>query len=124
MENQSGYVARLQREVERAHKCDATYRDTVSIPWRCPPLTEWKPAAWEVVLFELSGHSTAKRCYAWIEHDGPLVEDERVVALLESPVVESAQSAIRFQINKDLHESMSNFRDFMKAWPKPPLPSN
>ncbi len=45
----------------------------------------------EVLVFELLGHPTAPRCYAW-EVDG------EVTAVLHEPPVESAQDAVRAAI--------------------------
>ena len=48
----------------------------------------------EVLVFELQGHPTATRCYAW-EVDG------EVTAVLEEPPVKSAQDAVRAAIIAD-----------------------
>lgn len=59
---------------------------------------------WEgdVEVFDLTGHPKAKRAYAWSHLDGENDERTRFVAVLEIPPVESAETAVRVQIVKDL----------------------
>ena len=58
---------------------------------------------WEgdVEVFDLTGHPKAKRCYAWSHVDGADDDDERFVAVLEIPPVESPVTAVRLQIVAD-----------------------
>jgi hypothetical protein len=55
-------------------------------------------------VFDLTGHPKAKRCYAWSHLDGANDERTRFVAVLEIPPVDSAVSAVRVQIVKDVKE--------------------
>ena len=54
-----------------------------------------------VEVFNLTGHAKARRCYAWSHLDGKADEDERFVAVLEIPPVESAETAVRVSIVAD-----------------------
>jgi len=56
----------------------------------------------EVEVFDLHGHPKAKRAYAWSHLDGAKGENERFVAVLEIPPVDSAQRAVQVQIVKDV----------------------
>ena len=63
-----------------------------------------KQTVWEDVVesFALTGHPKAKRAYAWSHLDGDNDERTRFVAVLEIPPVESAETAVRVQIVKDV----------------------
>jgi hypothetical protein len=56
----------------------------------------------DVEVFDLYGHPKAKRAYAWSHLDGAKDERTRFVAVLEIPPVESAVTAARVQIVKDV----------------------
>src|SRR5882724_12599010 len=58
----------------------------------------------DVEVFDLTGHSKAKRAYAWSHLDGANDERTRFVAVLEIPPVVSAETAVRVQIVKDVKE--------------------
>ena len=57
--------------------------------------------AWEgaVEAFDLTGHATARRCYAWTSRrdDG----SDRYIAVLEVPPIGSAPEAVRAAIVAD-----------------------
>lgn len=55
----------------------------------------------DVEVFDLTGHPKAKRAYAWSHLQGKNDQDERFLAVLEIPPVESAETAVRVQIVKD-----------------------
>jgi hypothetical protein len=57
--------------------------------------------------------STTKRAYAWSHLEAKHVDRTRFVAVLEIPPVESAETAVRVQIVKDLKKSKVNC-DLMK----------
>jgi len=89
-------------------------------------ITVWKG---EVEIFDLTGHPTAKRAYAWSHREGPNDEDERIVAILEIPPVESAVTAVRIQIVKDAKEQMQKGarelkKEMDEKFSKPHPPSN
>lgn len=86
--------ADLRRAVEQMHDCQATFLETVVVD-------EWfqgKPV-WQgiVHIFELTGHPTATRCYAW---SSPVGESDkrRFFAVLHIPPIISAQDAVRAAI--------------------------
>jgi hypothetical protein len=57
--------------------------------------TIWKG---KVEVFDLTGHPKAKRAYAWSHLDGADDSDERFVAVLEIPPVDSPESAVKVAI--------------------------
>lgn len=58
--------------------------------------------------FDLHNHPEAKRAYAWSHLDGKNDERTRFVAVLEIPPVESAETAVRVQIVKDVKNGGRN----------------
>jgi hypothetical protein len=60
-----------------------------------------------VEVFDLYDHPKAKRAYAWSHREGKDDRGERFVAVLEIPPVESALTAVRVQIVKDIKTGYS-----------------
>jgi hypothetical protein len=84
-------ISDLWRAVEQMHDCQATFLEEAVV-------NEWfqgKPV-WQgiVHIFELTGHPTASRCYAW---SFPIGESDkrRFFAVLHVPPITSAQHAVR-----------------------------
>jgi hypothetical protein len=96
--NNRVYLERLQLAVEHLHKCKAIHSATVPVHevFRGETVLQG-----DVEVFDLTGHSKAKRCYARCHLDGPKDERTRFVAVLEIPPVKSAETAVRVQIVKD-----------------------
>ena len=88
----------MQLTVEHLHKCSAVYSRTEPVHERFKGQTVWHG---DVEVFDLIGHPKAKRCYAWSHLDKPDDSEERFVAVLEIPPVDSAQRAVQVQIVKD-----------------------
>jgi hypothetical protein len=94
MADLSDPIENLRRAVEQLHDCQATLLEKAVV-------NEWfkgKPV-WQgiVHIFELIGHPTATRCYAW---SSPISESEkrRFFAVLHLPPITSAQDAVRAAI--------------------------
>lgn len=98
MANKQDYLARLQLAVEHLHKCGAVHRDTVPVHEVFQGQLVFEG---DIEVFDLNGHPKAKRCYAWSHPDGATNRDERFVAVLELPPVESALTAVRVSIVSD-----------------------
>jgi len=96
VENKQDYLARVQVAVSQLHNCGATYVKTVPVHEIFQGKTVWQG---EVEVFDLTGHSKAKRCYGW-----SYGEPEEFITILELPPVDSAQSAVKvgvaYQIKK------------------------
>lgn len=84
--------------VEHLHKCRAEHSATVPVREVFRGETVWHG---DVEVYDITGHPKAKRCYAWSHADGKNDADERFVAVLEIPPVESAVTAVRLQIVAD-----------------------
>ena len=89
------YIEPLQDAIRRMHGC-------ASVHVRSEPVTEAHKGktVWQgvVEVFDLQGHPTAKRCYAWSHAEGRGDKGTRFVAVLEIPPVDSAQAAVRAAI--------------------------
>lgn len=90
---------RLQVAVSQLHNCGAVWRETVPVHEVFRGETVWQG---DVEVFDLYNHQKAKRAYAWSHREGKNDEGERFVAVLEIPPVESAVTAVRVQIVKDI----------------------
>ena len=58
-----------------------------------------------VEVFDLTGHKKAKRAYAWSHVAGRDDSDERFVAVLEIPPVDSPQAAVKVAIAHEVREA-------------------
>jgi hypothetical protein len=97
--NKSDYKARLEVAVSQLHNCGAKWRETVPVHEVFRGETVWQG---DVEVFDLHEHPKAKRAYGWSHREGKNDAGERFVAVLEIPPVESAVTAVRVQIVKDI----------------------
>jgi len=86
-------ITAIQRAIESAHKCDATYIESKPVTDMFQGQIAWKGT---VDIFELSGYATAKRCYGWRYQEG---NDIQTVTVLEIPPVDSPESAVKWAIS-------------------------
>lgn len=89
------YIEALQDAIKKLHGCDSTYLESVPVHETFQGKTVW---AGEVEVFEIRGHSKAKRCYAWAHKQGENDKHTRYMAVLEIPPVNSPLTAIRAAI--------------------------
>lgn len=86
-------IAKIKDAIEVMHHCKA--RHVAS-----EPVIELfrGEVAWDgvVEVFELAGHSTAKRCYAWFYEDE--AGEPQYTTVLEIPPVDSAETAVKIAI--------------------------
>ena len=92
------YIERLKLTVEQLHNCCAVHSETVPVHEIFRGETVWQG---EVEVFDLTGHSKAKRAYGWSHREGRNDQGERFVTVLEIPPVESAVTAVRASIVAD-----------------------
>jgi len=90
VENKKQYIERLQLTIQHLHNCAAVHVDTVPVHEIFQGKTVWQG---DVEVFYLVRHPKAKRCYAW-----SYGEPEEIIAILELPPVDSAQSAVKVGI--------------------------
>ena len=92
------YLDRLKSAIEDLHKCSAYYLHTQLVDENVRGETAW---VGDVEVFALIGHPKAKICYAWNHREGKKDQNERFVAVLEIPPVNSPQTAVRASIVSD-----------------------
>jgi hypothetical protein len=97
--NKQDYLARLQLAVSHLHNCGAAWRESVPVHEVFHGKTVWRG---EVEVFDLTGHPKAKRAYGWSHPEGDDNKGERFVAVLAIPPVESAQTAVKVAIVRDI----------------------
>ena len=98
MASSNEHIGRLKLAVEQLHHCSAVHLSTVPVHERFKGQTVWQG---DVEVFDITGNPKAKRCYAWSHIHGKDDEQERFVAVLEMPPVDSARRAVQVQIVKD-----------------------
>lgn len=84
----------LTRPVEHLHGCRAKWREAVPVREEFQGKVVWDGT---VQAFDLAGHPSATRCYAWSHYVG-LTERRWFVAVLEQSVVDSPRAAVRVAI--------------------------
>ena len=89
------YIENLQAVIGKLHGCGSSHVETVPVHEVFKGQTVWKG---DVEVFDLIGHPKSKRCYAWSHLDKPDDSEERFVAVLEIPPVESAKTAVQASI--------------------------
>ena len=91
-------MTRLKEGVERLHGCKATWLESAEMTETFSGETVWEGS---VEVFEIQGHPTATRCYAWTS---PTNGKDRIYAVLHLPPVDSPVTAVRASIVQDRHE--------------------
>jgi hypothetical protein len=89
------YLESLRDAVQKAHGCTARHVRSVPVKEVFRGQTIWDGT---VEVFDLAGHPTAKRCYAWGHHAADAGQDFRIVTVLEIPPVASPVTAVRVSI--------------------------
>lgn len=88
-------ISALQSAIRALHGCEAVYRRSEAVRDKFHPYAVWDGF---VCVFKLLNHATAKYCYAWRFKEG---EETKFAAVLETPPVACAESAVRFAICRD-----------------------
>jgi hypothetical protein len=96
--NKADYIFRVQVAIMQMHNCGATWRESVPVQEVFQGKTIWNG---EVEVFDLTGHSKAKRAFGWSHPDGDDNKTERFIAVLEIPPVDSPQTAVKMAIYSD-----------------------
>jgi hypothetical protein len=90
-------LAALTRAVEKLHGAKAVFAGSEPVHEQFQGRTVWEGV---VSLFDLKGHPTASRCYAWsVPADG--TAREKFYAVLETIEVDSPSKAVRASIVAD-----------------------
>ena len=82
------YIEKLRAEIRAVHGCESRHVSTN----RVRALWDFR-LAWQgdVETFDLIGHPTASRCYAWTYEEG---DQRRIATVLHLPPVDSPFTAV------------------------------
>jgi hypothetical protein len=97
------YIDRLAMVIRQLHDCGCTWVETVPVHEVFNGQTVWKG---DVEVFNVA-HPKAKRAYAWSHLDGNQDERTRFVAVLEIPPVDSALTAVRVSLVKEIRKKQA-----------------
>jgi hypothetical protein len=84
----------LKEAVEKLHECKARWIESVPVKEVFQGKTVWEGI---VQVFDLIGHSSAKRCYAW-SHSIDNSKKRKYFAILHQGPVDSPQTAVKAAI--------------------------
>lgn len=86
-------VQSLKQAIKALHGCEAVHVASEAVHEVFQGLTAWHGT---VEVFDLVGHSKAKRVYAWQYEDDD--KQTKTVTVLEIPPVDSPQTAVKVAI--------------------------
>ncbi len=86
------YIAELRDVIRRLHGAEATHVESVPVKETFQGRTVWEGI---VEVFDLVGHPTAFRAYAWSHDTDDPADPRRHVTVLYAHPVKSAQDAVR-----------------------------
>ena len=89
----------LKRAIRDLHGCESSWVESVAVREMFGQDVVWEGV---VEVFDLVGHPTAERCYAW-SHTIDDSEKRRYVAVLHEGAVDSPQAAVRAAIVQESH---------------------
>lgn len=89
------YVDELRAVIKRLHGVDSTHVESVPIKETYKGQTVWEGV---VEVFELIGHPTATRLYAWAHETDDPEHPRRHVTVLHCHPIQSARDAVRAAI--------------------------
>jgi hypothetical protein len=94
-------ISQLTEAVETMHHCVATLAQSVPVKEEASGAVVWEGV---VHVFDLKGHPTAKRAYAW---SSPIEgsDKRRFFAVLKLPPIESPIDAVRAAIVEENRQS-------------------
>ena len=92
------YLEELREVIRRLHGADSTYVESVPVTEVFKGKTVWQGV---VEVFELHGHPTASRVYAWGHDTDDPNRPRRHVTILHSHPIESARQAVRAAIAQE-----------------------
>ena len=85
-------IKELQKAIKETHGCDSRHVGSEQVYESFEGRIAWQGT---VEIFDLIGHPKAKRAYAWTYEDH---DQNKTVAVLELPPVDSPQSAVKVAI--------------------------
>jgi hypothetical protein len=91
----SEYIEELKVVIRRLHGAEATHIESVPVKETFKGQTVWEGI---VEVFELTGHATAHRAYAWVNDTDDPERPRHHVTVLHLHPIKSAQDAVRAAI--------------------------
>ena len=92
-------ITQLKDAIRATHGCESLHVESVPVKEVFEGQTAWEGT---VEVFDLVGHLQAKRAYAWTYPDG---DQNKTVAVLGVPPVDSPQSAVKVAVAAKGHQS-------------------
>jgi hypothetical protein len=92
------YIEELRDTIRRLHGAEATHVESVPVKETFRGETVWEGI---VEVFELTGHATAHRVYAWAHETDDPDKPIRHVTVLHLHPIKSAQDAVRAAIMQE-----------------------
>jgi len=92
------YIEELRDVIRRLHGAEATHVESVAVKETFKGETVWEGI---VEVFELTGHATAHRVYAWAHETDDPHKPIRHVTVLHLHPIKSAQDAVRAAIMQE-----------------------
>ena len=89
------YLDELQDVIRRVHGVESKHLESVTVKETFQGRTVWDGV---VEVFELRGHATADRVYAWAHDTDDPEHPRRHVTVLQLHPIQSAQDAVRAAI--------------------------
>jgi hypothetical protein len=97
----NSYIDELKDIIRRLHGADASHVESVPVKEEYQGRTVWDGV---VEVFDLKGHPTAHRIYAWAhETDDPNKPIRHVTVLHQHPI-KSAQDAVKIAVAQEIRE--------------------
>jgi hypothetical protein len=94
----SSYIDELRDVIRRLHGVEATHVKSVPVKETFKGQTVWEGI---VEVFDLAGHATAHRVYAWAHETDDPEKPIRHVTVLHLHPIKSAQDAVRAAIMQE-----------------------
>lgn len=92
------YIQELRDVIRRLHGAEATHVESVPVKETFRGETVWEGI---VEVFDLAGHATAHRVYAWAHETDDPQKPTRHVTVLHLHPIKSAQDAVRAAIMQE-----------------------
>lgn len=92
-------IEALKKAIKDLHGLDAVHVGSEAVHERFQGKTVWQGV---VEIFDVSGHPTATKCYAWSHRTGPVDAHERTVTVLRVPPINSALAAVQASIASEI----------------------
>ena len=89
------YIQELRDVIRRLHGAEATHVESVPVKEEFQGRTVWEGM---VEVFDIAGHATAHRVYAWSHETDDPNNPRRHVTVLHLHPIKSAQDAVRAAI--------------------------